>query len=111
MIQCINGIIPRNQEKTLVIRTSLESMCNVAKNKGGRRIGAIRGRTQFMLPNGHYAKRDRQTGTILSVKADLKPYKNVIIERDPEITSITVDSPESGETAEVVTLFPFDRAA
>ena len=55
----------------------------MAKNKGGRRIGAIRGRTQFLLPNGHYAKRDRATGEILSIKADRKPYKNVVIEREP----------------------------
>ena len=55
----------------------------MAKNVGGRRIGAIRGRTQFRLPNGHYAKRDRRTGEIISIKADRKPYKNVVIEREP----------------------------
>ena len=55
----------------------------VAKNVGGRRIGAIRGRTQFRLPSGHYAKRDRRTGEILSIKADRKPYKNVVIEKTP----------------------------
>lgn len=55
----------------------------MARNVGGRRIGAIRGRTQVKLPTGHYAKRDRRTGEIISIKADLKPYKNVIIERDP----------------------------
>ena len=55
----------------------------MARNVGGRRIGAIRGRTQVKLPNGHYAKRDRRTGEIISIKADLKPYKNVIIEREP----------------------------
>lgn len=51
----------------------------MAKNgvKGGGRKGAIRGRTQFLLPNGHYAKRDRKTGAIISVKADYTPYKGV----------------------------------
>ena len=54
----------------------------MAKNgaKGGGRKGAIRGRTQFLLPNGHYAKRDRKTGEILSIKADTKPYKGVVKE-------------------------------
>ncbi|MGI8404042.1 MAG: hypothetical protein ACR2OE_04630 [Thermomicrobiales bacterium] len=57
----------------------------MAKNgrKGGGRRGAIRGRTQFLLPNGHYAKRDRQTGEILAIKADLKPFKGVVMEKQP----------------------------
>ncbi len=61
----------------------------MAKNgaKGGGRKGAIRGRTQFLLPNGHYAKRDRKTGEILSVKADTRPYKGVVRETaQPEVT-------------------------
>jgi len=54
----------------------------MAKNgaKDGGRKGAIRGRTQFLLPNGHYAKRDRKTGEIISVKADTKPYKGIVKE-------------------------------
>jgi hypothetical protein len=54
----------------------------MAKNgaKGDGRKGAIRGRTQFLLPNGHYAKRDRKTGAIISVKADTKPYKGIVKE-------------------------------
>lgn len=56
-------------------------------NPNGRgRLGAIRGRTQFKLPSGHYAKRDRQTGEILSVKADFKPYKGIVIEKHPPTT-------------------------
>ena len=57
----------------------------MAKNgvRGGGRRGAIRNRLQFRLPNGHYAKRNRATGEILSVKADRTPYKGVVIERDP----------------------------
>lgn len=48
---------------------------------GGGRVGAIRGRSQFLLPNGHWAKRDTKTGEILSVKADYHPYKGVVIEK------------------------------
>ena len=57
----------------------------MAKNgaKGGGRRGAVRNRTQFRLPNGHYAKRNRQTGEILSIKADRTPYKGVVIDRNP----------------------------
>jgi len=56
----------------------------MAKNggPGGGRRGAIRGRTQFRLPNGHYAKRNRLTGEILAFKADLKPFRNVVREKD-----------------------------
>ena len=58
----------------------------MAKNRttGRGRRGAIRNRTQFRLPNGHYAKLDRATGRILSVKADRKPYKGVVIAAAPE---------------------------
>jgi hypothetical protein len=62
---------------------SIERVHIVAKNIGGGRRGAIRGRTQFRLPSGHYAKRDRATGEILSVKADRAPYKGVVIEKPP----------------------------
>jgi hypothetical protein len=51
-------------------------------NGGGRR-GAIRNRTQFRLPNGHYAKVNRATGQIIAVKADRKPYKGVVIAAAP----------------------------
>jgi hypothetical protein len=66
-------------------------MARNIRNGRGRR-GAIRGRTQFKLPNGHYAKRDRQTGEIISVKADLKPYKGIVIEKTPP-TIIPASSP------------------
>ena len=50
----------------------------MAKNTGvGRRIGAVSGRSQFVLPGGNSAKRDSQTGRILSVKSDKAPYKGV----------------------------------
>lgn len=82
----------------------------MARNKGGRRAGAIRGRTQFMLPNGHYAKRDRRTGEIMSIKADTKPYKNVIIERTPGRTHDPVDGTDATQTVRIFQL-PLARAA
>lgn len=95
---------------------SLEGMCIMAKNVGGRRIGAIRGRTQFMLPNGHYAKRDRRTGEILSVKADLTPYRNVVIDHDPEPHLVAeamrmLGQPLPDEPDNIIALSPLHRAA
>lgn len=52
----------------------------MAKNapKGdGRRIGAVKGRSQFKTPSGHWAKRDKQTGQIIDVKSDGTPFKGV----------------------------------
>lgn len=86
-------------------------MRTMAKNVGGRRIGAIRGRTQFRLPSGHYAKRNRQTGEVLSIKADRKPYKNVIIERESEIVPGVIGEPEPAQPANMIPLRPDDRAA
>jgi len=62
----------------------------VAKNgaKGGGRRGAIRNRTQFELPSGHWAKRDTRTGKIISVKADRTPYKGVVREKHPPATYV-----------------------
>jgi hypothetical protein len=66
----------------------------MAKNgaKGGGRRGAIRNRTQFQLPDGHYAKRDTRTGEIISVKADLKPYKGVVKEKHPPTATLARSS-------------------
>jgi hypothetical protein len=51
----------------------------MAKNgpRGGGRIGAIRSRSQFKMPNGHWAKRDKGSGEIMDVKADKAPFKGV----------------------------------
>ena len=95
----------------MLVPTSLESSDAMAKNKGGRRVGAIRGRTQFMLPNGHYAKRDRQTGEILSIKADKKPYKNVIIEHVKDVSTIDVDGTSKPTTTAFILPLPLGRAA
>ena len=55
----------------------------MARNRPGGRRGAVRGRTQFRLPNGRFAKVDRTTGKILSIKADGHPYKGIVITPAP----------------------------
>lgn len=52
-------------------------MAKNAPTGDGHRIGAVRGRSQFQTPSGNWAKRDRETGRILDVKADDKPFKGV----------------------------------
>lgn len=55
-------------------------MTTVAKNapKGdGHRIGAVKNRSQFQTPSGNWAKRDKETGQIMDVKSDSKPFKGV----------------------------------
>jgi hypothetical protein len=47
----------------------------------GHRIGAIRARSQFQLPNRHWAKRDTTTGRIIDVKSDETLFKGVRRER------------------------------
>ncbi len=49
----------------------------MAKNAGGHRIGAVRGRSQTKTPSGHYVKRDRATGQFMDVKSDGAPFKGV----------------------------------
>lgn len=44
----------------------------------GRRIGAIRDRSQVQTLSGHYVKRDRKTGRFMDVKTSEKtPFKGV----------------------------------
>jgi hypothetical protein len=43
----------------------------------GHRIGAVKDRSQFQHPNGHWIKRDDTTGRIMDVKSDDKPFKGV----------------------------------
>jgi hypothetical protein len=51
----------------------------VAKNgpRGGGRIGAVRGRSQFKGPNGNWTKRDTKTGRIMDQKQDGTRFKGV----------------------------------
>jgi len=56
----------------------------MAKNapKGdGHRIGAVRDRSQFQMPNGHWAKRDAASGRIMDIKSNGEPFKGVRRER------------------------------
>ena len=56
----------------------------MAKNKpygDGRRIGAVRDRSQTQTPSGHWVKRDASTGRFMDVKQDGKPFKGVRKER------------------------------
>lgn len=56
----------------------------MAKNapKGdGRRIGAVRERSQTRAPNGNYVKRNRATGRFMDQKVDGKPFKGVTREK------------------------------
>jgi hypothetical protein len=111
VIQCIST--KRRMKRTEGWqRPPAREACTVAKNAGGRRVGAIRGRTQFMLPNGHYAKRNRHTGEILSIKWDKTPYRNVIIERDPSPSMIAAaERFASRQPGDIITLHPIRQAA
>jgi len=39
--------------------------------------GAIRDRSQFQRPDGHWVKRDAETGQFRNVKHDQTPFKGV----------------------------------
>jgi hypothetical protein len=43
----------------------------------GKRIGAVRERSQCQTPSGHWVKRDTETGRFMDVKADKTPFKGV----------------------------------
>ena len=44
----------------------------------GRRIGAVKERSQVLNPTtGHWTKRDANTGRFMDQKADNKPFKGV----------------------------------
>ena len=48
------------------------------KNKSdGFLNGAIRERSQFQHPNGHWVKRDTETGQIKNVKHEETPFKSI----------------------------------
>lgn len=56
----------------------------MAKNKpygDNRRVGAVKGRTQFQRTDGLWVKRDSQTGQFMDVKSDSKPFKGITKEK------------------------------
>ncbi|MEJ6531815.1 hypothetical protein [Pseudoalteromonas lipolytica] len=53
-------------------------MAKNAPTGDGRRIGAVKGRSQTQTPSGHYVKRDTETGRFMDVKtSDKTPFKGV----------------------------------
>lgn len=53
-------------------------MAKNAPTGDGRRIGAVKGRSQTYNPKTqHWTKRDLDTGRFLDQKADSKPFKGV----------------------------------
>ena len=52
-------------------------MAKNGKVGDGHRNGMVKDRSQFEHPNGHFVKRDTNTGRFLDVKADDKPFKGV----------------------------------
>lgn len=52
-------------------------MAKNGRTGDGHRIGAVKNRSQFKHPNGHWIKRDKNTGRIMDVKSDGKPFKGV----------------------------------
>ncbi len=92
----------------------------MARNRPGGRRGAVRGRTQYRLPNGRFAKVDRATGRILGIKADRQPYKGIVITPAPPtvprrhaVRSIlpAFPNPRRGVTAAESKLVPMDPVA
>jgi hypothetical protein len=45
------------------------------------KVAPMKRRSQFKTANGHYAKRNRNNGQIMNVKADHKPFKRVSREK------------------------------
>jgi hypothetical protein len=52
-------------------------MAKNGKVGDGHRNGAVKDRSQFQHPNGHWIKRDASNGQIMDVKSDDKPFKGV----------------------------------
>ena len=66
---------------------ALQTDVTMAKNTGeGSRKGSVDDRAQFETPSVHAAKRDTETGQILDVKSDEKPFKDVAKEEDGRST-------------------------
>lgn len=53
-------------------------MSKIGKRGDGKRVGAVKGRTQALNPKTkRYVKRDTETGRIIDMKADRSPFKGV----------------------------------
>ncbi len=76
----VTKVIPKSAPE--VIRASTlhpqEPAMATNRNKNdGYLNGAIRDRSQVQHPNGHWIKRDADTGKFLNVKHDETPFKSV----------------------------------
>jgi V8-like Glu-specific endopeptidase len=52
-------------------------MATNGKPGDGHRNGAVRDRSQFQHPNGHWYKRDQDSGQIIDVNQNRQPHKGV----------------------------------
>jgi hypothetical protein len=59
------------------VRLSRKAMATNKDPNDGRLEGAIRQRSQFEHPNGHWIERNTQNGQITNVKHDEVPFRNV----------------------------------
>lgn len=58
-------------------------MATNGKSGDNRRHGAVRQRSQTQMPNGHWVKRDAETGQFMDVKtSDKTPFKGVRKEKN-----------------------------
>lgn len=62
-------------------RKAIQMATNPPKGDG-RRIGAVKDRSQTQTPSGNWVKRDKDTGRFMDVKtSDKKPFKGVTKEK------------------------------
>ena len=63
---------------TLVTLAEGKEMATNPPNGDGKRIGAVRDRSQTQTPSGHWVKRDTKTGQFMDVKTSSgRPFKGV----------------------------------
>jgi hypothetical protein len=72
---------PRLPAGNSVRREGVVDMAKNAPYGDGRRVGAVRGRSQTQTPSGKWVKRDTATGRFMDVKSDGTPFKGVRRER------------------------------
>ena len=63
---------------SLSVTRGSRAMAKNAPYGDGKRIGAVKSRSQTQTPSGHYVKRDSNTGRFMDVKTSSKtPFKGV----------------------------------
>jgi hypothetical protein len=62
----------------VTLNEELKQMATNPPTGDGKRIGAVKDRSQTQTPSGHYVKRDTNTGRFMDVKTtDKTPFKGV----------------------------------